>query len=509
LANKGFFIEIGKRDIWSNEQFAEVRPAADYFVVDLAAKMDEHPADLSPIFAEVMALLRNGELKPLPTKSFSMPQAPDAFRYMAQSLHTGKIVVTHHTYQVRADGTYLITGGLAGLGLLTARHLVENGARHLALVGRSSPSSVAEAAIHEMEVAGARVKTFQADVSKLDDLRLILDYLKQDMPALRGIIHAAGVLDDASLLRQEWSKFARVMAPKVDGTWLLHNLTLNEPLDFFIMYSSTAALLGSPGQSNHSAANTFMDALAHARQARGLPGLSINWGIWSQVGSAAERKADEWMHSQGVGTITPEAGMQILNQVFAHAKPRIAVLPIDWGTYLSQFKSTPVWLSRLAEETRKKGKRLKAAPGASQPKSHAARAAGNAWREQLANVPANQQRQFLLEHINVQVVKAIGLEVGQQIDPRQALNELGLDSLMAVELRNMLSSSLQLERSLPATLVFDYPTINALTDYLAQDILKMETKKPEEKPTAAGKADLLKDLENLSDDEVTRMLSQM
>lgn len=454
-----------------------------------------------------MDLLRPGELKPLPIKTFSRSQAPHAFRYMAQAQHTGKIVVTQHAYQVRADGTYLITGGLNGLGLLTARHLADNGAQHLVLMGRSSPSSEAESTIRAMEAAGAQVKIFQGDISKIEDVKRLIEEIKQSMPPLRGIIHSAGLLDDASLLRQEWSKFARVMAPKVDGSWYLHNLTLDAPLDFFILYSSTAALLGSPGQSNHSSANTFMDALAHHRQSRGLPALSINWGIWSQIGSAAERKADEWMLSQGIGTITPESGKQILNQVFAQEKAQIAVLPIEWGTYLSQFKTAPVWLSRLVEEARKKGTRNKPST-ASQPKVSTSQTSNKAWREKLTNVPPNQQRQYLLEHINIQVVKAIGLDAGQQIDPRQPLNELGLDSLMAVELRNILTSSLQLERSLPATLVFDYPTINALTDYLAHDVLKMEAKKAEEKATA-GTTDLLANLENLSDEDVARMLSQM
>jgi hypothetical protein len=134
-----------------------------------------------------------------------------------------------------------------------------------------------------------------------------------------GVIHAAGILDDASILRQVWGKFARVMAPKVDGAWHLHNSTMNEPLDFFILYSSTAALLGSRGQANHSAANTFMDALAHYRQNRGLPALSINWGIWAQIGSAAARKADEWTLSQGVGTINPNRAQECWT-CFSHRK---------------------------------------------------------------------------------------------------------------------------------------------------------------------------------------------
>ncbi len=507
LAKSGTFIEIGKRDIWTAEQFAKEKPSASYQVIDLAALTEAEPAKTSPIFKEVMELIRFGELKRLPITAFTASNAPAAFRHMAQAMQIGKIVITNHGYRLRSDGTYLITGGLNGLGLLTARHFAERGARHLALVGRSAPSSTTEAAIRELEAKGVRVQVVQADVSKVEDVRHILSTIQQDMPALRGIVHAAGVLDDASILRQEWSKFARVLAPKVDGAWHLHSLTMNEPLDFFILYSSTAALLGSPGQSNHSAANTFMDMLAHDRQTRGLPALSINWGIWSVIGSAAERKADEWMHSQGVGTIRPEDGLEMLDALFAQEKAQIAVLPINWSTYLSQFKAPPMWLSLLAEESRRKGKR--SSTTSTPTKKPTAKVETQEFQQRLANVPPNQQRQFLLEHVHAQVVKAIGLEAGQEIDPRQALNELGLDSLMAVELRNMLSNSLKLERNLPATLVFDYPTINALTDYLAQDILKLETKKEEKKVTPAAKTDVLKDIESLSDEEVARMLSDL
>ncbi len=339
----------------------------------------------------------------------------------------------------------------------------------------------------------------------MEDVHQLLDYVKQNMPVLRGIIHAAGMLDDASILRQEWSKFERVMAPKVDGSWHLHNLTMNDPLDFFIMYSSTASLMGSPGQANYAAANTFMDALAHERRSRGLPALSINWGIWSEIGSAAERKTDQKMLSRGVGSIRPERGLEMMDMLFAQEKAQIAVLPVNWKIFLSEHKTVTSWLSILSEETRRSG--AKSNTRSASNISNSASAGSIDLQQQLATVPPNQQRQFLVEHVHAQVVKAIGLESGQKIDPRQPFNELGLDSLMAVELRNMLSKSLQLKRNLPATLAFDYPTINALTDFIAQDVLKMTSKKMETQP--AAKEDLIKTIENLSDEEVSRMLSDL
>lgn len=506
LAETGIFIEIGKRDIWTPEQFAERKPSAQYHIVDLADQVAREPDRVSLIFLEVMKLVSTGDLAPLPIQPFSYSQAPAAFRHMAQALQTGKIIVTQHAYQLRSNASYLITGGLAGLGLLTAQHLASRGARQLVLVGRSAPSQAAQTAVADLRANGVQVEIVRADISKAAEVQQVLDVIRQKLPPLRGIIHAAGVLDDASLLRQEWGKFQRVMAPKVDGAWFLHSFTLDAPLDFFILYSSTAALLGSSGQSNHSAANSFMDALAHYRRAHGLPALSINWGIWSEIGSAAARKADEWMLSQGVGTISPDQGLEMLDMLFSQDQAQIAVLPIDWATYVSQFKSTPTWLSSLAEEARRKKSSAAARPV---PQKTPAQVEKVDFREKLASLPPNQQRQFLLDHIHAQVVKAIGLGSGQEIDPRQPLNELGLDSLMAVELRNMLSSSLKLERNLPATLVFDYPTINALTDYLAHDVLKMPSEKVAPKSTVKADTDLIEGIEGLSDEDVARMLSDL
>jgi len=506
LAETGIFIEIGKRDIWTPEQFAERKPSAQYHIVDLADQVAREPDRVSLIFLEVMKLVSTGDLAPLPIQPFSYSQAPAAFRHMAQALQTGKIIVTQHAYQLRSNASYLITGGLAGLGLLTAQHLASRGARQLVLVGRSAPSQAAQTAVADLRANGVQVEIVRADISKAAEVQQVLDVIRQKLPPLRGIIHAAGVLDDASLLRQEWGKFQRVMAPKVDGAWFLHSFTLDAPLDFFILYSSTAALLGSSGQSNHSAANSFMDALAHYRRAHGLPALSINWGIWSEIGSAAARKADEWMLSQGVGTISPDQGLEMLDMLFSQDQAQIAVLPIDWATYVSQFKSTPTWLSSLAEEARRKKSSAAARPV---PQKTPAQVEKVDFREKLASLPPNQQRQFLLDHIHAQVVKAIGLGSGQEIDPRQPLNELGLDSLMAVELRNMLSSSLKLERNLPATLVFDYPTINALTDYLAHDVLKMPSEKVAPKSTVKADTDLIEGIEGLYDEDVARMLSDL
>ncbi|MDQ3605711.1 MAG: SDR family NAD(P)-dependent oxidoreductase, partial [Gemmatimonadota bacterium] len=246
LAENGRFVELGKRGIWDAAQVAEVRPHASYFTVDLGAAAVEDTALIQRLLGEVMAGFENGGLRALPIKTFPMPEAISAFRYMAQARHIGKIVLTHHRAPaIRADATYLITGGLGGVGLSTARWLVEQGARHLVLAGRSAPSEAAQKVMAELEQTGARVVTAPVDVSQPDQVDELLETIRRTLPPLRGVFHSALVLDDGALVQQSWERFQRVFAPRVKGGWLLHARTAHLPLDFFVLFSAAGAVLGS------------------------------------------------------------------------------------------------------------------------------------------------------------------------------------------------------------------------------------------------------------------------
>ena len=204
----------------------------------------------------------------------------------------------------------MITGGLRGLGLMTAQWLVERGARHLVLTGRRTPDSETGEALRAMESRGIHVRVAQADASDAGAMKRLLEETRSTMPPLRGVIHSAGVLDDGVLLQQSWNRFATVFAPKVTGSLLLHRLTASDALDFFVLFSSVAAVFGSAGQGNHAAANAFMDTLAAARCGEGLPGLSVNWGVWATAGAAVDRGVTARARDAGYGVIDPQGGFQ-------------------------------------------------------------------------------------------------------------------------------------------------------------------------------------------------------
>jgi acyl transferase domain-containing protein/acyl carrier protein len=243
--------------------------------------------------------------------------------------------------KIQPDSTYLVSGGLGALGLLTAKWMVKKGARHLVLLGRSEPDDATKKVLEDMQREGVEVVAAQADVSNSLQLETVLDELKENMPPLRGIIHAAGVLDDSSLLNLNAERMKKVMAPKVEGSWNLHRASLDQPLDFFVLFSSAVSVLGSPGQGNYAAGSAYLDALAHYRRERGLPAISINWGPWAEVGLAAE--AMERLEAQNASTehlikvIELEQGLEVLEWLLAVSPAQVAVLPFDLKNLLELY----------------------------------------------------------------------------------------------------------------------------------------------------------------------------
>ena len=500
MAENGRFLEIGKNGIWDARGVAGRRKDISYFPIDLASTFDHNPALLRGLLDELMSEFANGLLKPLPHKTFSVDKVIPAFRYMAQARQIGKIVISHKSGReplIKANATYLVTGGLGGLGLVTAQWIADHGATHLVLVGRSEPSATATTAIREMEAKGVQVVVSRGDVSDRTFLEQLLSRFGQTMPDLRGIIHAAGTLDDGVLAQQTWERFERVMAPKVDGAWHLHSLTVDQSLDFFVMFSSAVSLLGSAGQANHVAACGFEDALAHYRHSLGLPALSVNWGPWSEVGAATRNAVNDRLSMKGIHSIEPWQGVSILERLLREDRVQAGVMSVDWRQYVDNLPqgSHSNLFSKVLDRT-----------DAILPKMQERKAPqSQILLEQLRQAPPRNRRAVLEAHVREQAIRVLGLSPSFKLDLNQGLATLGMDSLMTIELKNRLQASVG--KTLPSTIVFDHPTVTALAEYLEKHVLMLADSTdqpakvaPHEAAKGAG------DLENLSDDEAEAIL---
>jgi acyl carrier protein len=314
------------------------------------------------------------------------------------------------------------------------------------------------------------VTVAQADVTDRTQLRAVLGQIDACCP-LAGVLHSVGVLDDGALLQQRWERFVPVLAPKLQGAWNLHEPTAELPLEFFVLFSSIAGLFGSRGQANHAAANAFLDSFAHYRRQQGLPALSINWGAWSEIGAAAGlvRSAARPLAEQGLGAIDPAQGIASFAWLLSQPVVQAGVAPVQWNTFL---------------QTRKDAFYANMHQIADRPAAVVAPA--TSVRQQLERAPAKERRQLLQGVLRQAVAHVLGLQDPQRIDTRQGLLEMGLDSLMAVELRNQLARTLQ--QPLPSTLVFDYPTIDALTDFLLQRLGEQQAEPPQTaQPSASAR----------------------
>jgi NADPH:quinone reductase-like Zn-dependent oxidoreductase len=456
LGRAGRFLELGKRDILTVADAAALRPDVRYCAYDLGAEAHANPALIRPMLDEILAGLADGSLEPLPVTSFALGDAPDAFRHMAQARHIGKIVLRVAAGEdglVTPNGTYWVTGGFGALGLETARWLVRSGARSLVLSGRRQPGAEARADIAVLERDGVNVYVAQGDIADGRHVQQVLDHVAAGMPPLRGIVHAAGAVRDAVLMRQRWEDCREVLRGKAHGALLLDEMTRTLPLDFFVLYSAAGALLGAAGQGMYPAANLELDALARTRRARGLPALSVAWGMWADKGmAAAERGHDVWA-ARGLHTITPDLGFACLERLLRNHATCGVVLPIDWTRFLSRL---PDGLDRDFFRG--------VAPSARDASAAIDSPSGPAFCDRLSAMAAGQRRQAVLAHIGACARQVLGLDEATLVPAREPLKDLGLDSLTAMELRNTLVRSIK--SALPATLLFDYPTPDQLAGYL-------------------------------------------
>jgi acyl transferase domain-containing protein/aryl carrier-like protein len=466
LADYGRFLEIGKRDVYGNSRLGlrPFRKNLSFFAIDLDRLMRERPALLGSLLRQIVREVGDGQLAPLPHRVYPIADVVAAFRYMQQSKHIGKIVLSmrerpasvapsEEPITFRMDATYLIAGGLGGFGLATAHWMVERGARHLALLGRRGiHSPEARQAVADMEKRGARVVVHRADITKESDLASVLADIERSGPPLRGVLHAAMVLEDSLLLNLDRERMRRVLDPKVSGAWNLHRQTLGCSLDFFILFSSVASVLGHAGQGNYAAANTFLDGLAWYRRARGLPALTVNWGHIGEVGYLAERpQLAERLERQGVGKLTPRQGLTLLERLMQRQTIQASVLRVDWSRWRGMGVAGRVSprFAPLLEQHKNDG--ISREPRAL-PTADAVRAA------------APEARRAMLDTLlRDKTARVLGTSA-DRLDDDKPLLHLGLDSLMAIELRNWIEQELRV--NLPIMELMRSPGLSRLTDLL-------------------------------------------
>jgi acyl-CoA synthetase (AMP-forming)/AMP-acid ligase II/acyl carrier protein len=388
-----------------------------------------------------------------------------------------------------ADATYVIAGGFGALGLVLARWLVERGARHLVLIGRRGAEQTAQLeAVKQLRQASVQVEAVSGDIADRAFVARLFDDLEARRKIVRGILHAAGVLDDALLAQLDGTRFARVLAPKASGAWNLHELSTRLPLDFFVLFSSAAALIGPPGQGSYAVANAFLDALARHRRSIGLPGLSIGWGAFSEASMAAANGHLERLAAQGVGSLTPAQGIAVLDRLIGSDIAHIGVAPFDmrqW-TDVHPESARSARLAQLSVQPRQSPRGVRER------------------RSALLAAAAETRVPMMESIIRGHLARTLRL-TEERIDSTTPFRNLGMDSLMSLEVRNRLEAELGV--TLPATLIWRDPTLSALAQRLVHIVIEDETgDRPQcEEPEVQAPSVVL-DVERMSDEEAQREL---
>ena len=371
-----------------------------------------------------------------------------------------KLLAESQPVSLSEEGSYLITGGTGALGLSIAQWLVEKGCQYLILTSRSKPSEQAQLRINSLRKQGVEVVVTQADVSVQEDMEKALKQVEEAMPPLKGVIHAAGVIGFHLLQELELSQLEAILRPKVVGGWLLHQLTQKLELDFFVNFSSIASVWGSKGQAHYAAANHFLDGLTYYRQSIGLPSHSINWGPWSG-GGMATGEAMNWLNQMGVKPLEPEKAIAALEKVLGSNSPHTVVADINWDLFkeLYELGGKRSFLEEISLDSDATD-----GEGASEDSSK--------LLQQLHQSPESERNQMLIEHLQTDVAKIIGLSKSKLPDPELGFFKMGMDSLMAVELRNLLSSTFS--SSISTATLFETSNIKDLAEYLIKEIFPEE-----------------------------------
>ena len=487
LAQGGRFVELARRDILSQEEMASVRPDVAYSILELDVLKKTEPAWVGRVLRDVMERLSAGQLNPIIHSRWPLAEAGAALRFMRSARHLGKIVVTTPPLaggRLRRERTYLVTGGLGGIGCAVAGWLADRGAGAIVLNGRRLPDPEAQETIRALQARGITVRVKLADVTDALAVDEMLASMDCELPPLGGVIHSVGVLSDGALGNQSWERFEQVLWPKVLGAWHLHRATVDRDLDLFMLFSSRVGVMGNPGQANHAAANAFLDQLAAHRRALGLPGQAIAWGAWSEIGEAAEQRERIERQRAALGGLwfTPQQGITAMDGLVRQDVTNSVVMSMDWAVFQDAVEDRPPFLEELLTADSE------------------AEADTPALADDLISslrVSPVLEREGLLVSFLQQELQAV-LRLRSSPSATVGFFDLGMDSLMAVELRNRLNRALADEYVASNTIVFDYPNISLLAHHLAEELAGIEVApvpqaqpkpQPERRPVVQSQGD--------------------
>jgi phthiocerol/phenolphthiocerol synthesis type-I polyketide synthase C len=463
----GRFLELGKRDFYENTRIG-LRPFRNnisYFGIDADQLMRERPELTHRLFGEILQLFRERVLHALPYQAFEARDVVDAFRHMQHARQIGKIVITYDSgipetasathglprrLQLAADATYLVTGGLSGFGLRTAEWLVERGVRHLVLLGRrGAGADEAQTVLARLEKRGVHVLACACDVTDRLGLSAVLERVSREHPPLRGIVHAATVIDDALVRDMNSAQIRRVLAPKVLGALYLHELTRALPLDFFVLYSSATTLFGNPGQGNYIAANAALEALCRVRRASGLPATCVRWGAIDDVGFLARApKLKQALQDRMGGAALPSAiALEVLEAMLLSDRSDLGVLELDWRSLRRFLPSATA--SKFSEVARN------IAHGETDEDG------GVDLQRMLRELPPEEMLRVVVDMLRVEIGEILRI-APEKLEAQRPIHEMGFDSLMGVELVVAVENRFGVR--LPVLTLNESPTVTKLAE---------------------------------------------
>lgn len=512
LGSFGRFVEIGKKDVYANSRIGlEVfSRGLSYFMIDFEKMVFEKPAEVGALLEEIIPYFEKGIYQPLESKIFPVSDVRNAFDYMSKGVHIGKVVVKidrenlfiEQNKQLRispqSSATYLLTGGYGGLGLTFARWLIENGARHLVLTGRKGPSDEALDIIEELEQTGARIIVEQADVASLEDIQNVISHIPENRP-LKGIFHLAGILDDASVMNLTEEQYFKVLKPKVNGVWNLNLVSKNLDLDYFVLFSSSTILFGSPGQTAYVAANAYMDALARKRKQEGKAALAIQWGTVAEVGlaAAAGNRADR-LSDEGIAPLMPAECVEIFEAIISKDIPVVGAFRFDISKWQNSYPAAAKdhffdLLRADLSETQVVNANT-----------------DESIQSQLARLSDIEQKTLFVEE---KLKEKVGLVVKlspDQIGNKTPFKSLGIDSLMSIQLKNQLEKTFEV--GLSVTSFWTYANIKDYAQFLLSklttDVATSTAPVQEQKEAPIERVEPLKE-ETIGDDVSLDDLSKL